>query len=119
MYTLVFHVRPDGSCPYNEYVQQVHGSGRKGDAAKIRAFVERLRQFGSQRLAAMQAAEKMNDVWQLRPGRHRIFYFWYANVGRYVLLNGFQKKSRKTPPAELNRAETLRAEHLSAHQEGE
>ena len=119
MYTLVFHVRPDGSCPYNEYVQQVHGSGRKGDAAKIRAFVERLRQFGSQRLAAMQAAEKMNDVWQLRPGRHCIFYFSYANVGRYVLLNGFQKKSRKTPPAELNRAETLRAEHLSAHQEGE
>ena len=117
MYPLVFHVRSDGSCPYDEYVRQVYDSGRKADAAKIRAYVERLRQYGSQRLVAMQAAEKMNDVWQLRPGRHRMFYFWHAGAGRYVLLNGFQKKSRRTPPAELNRAESLRNEHLGAHEE--
>jgi phage-related protein len=60
----------------------------------------------------MQWAEKMNGVWQLRPGHHRIFYFWHAQAGRYVLLNGFRKKSNKTPRKELTKAETLRAEHL-------
>ena len=39
----------------------------------------------------------MNDVWQLRPGHHRIFYFWNAQAGRYVLLNGFHKESGRTP----------------------
>ena len=55
----------------------------------------------------------MNDVWQLRIGRHRVFYFWHGAAQAYVILNGFRKQSRKTPPAELQRAEALRVEHLA------
>lgn len=99
-------------------MRDVYNSGRKRDAAKIRALVERLSQSGSQQLVAMQKAEKMNAVWQLRPGRHRVFYFWYPQARRYVLLNGFLKKSDKTPRNELTRAETLRAEHLGTEGDG-
>lgn len=111
---LEFHLRPNGSCPYNEYVQRVFQSGKKKDAARIRATVDRLTQSGSDGLAKMGLAEKMNDVWQLRIGVHRIFYFWHSAIRRYVILNGFQKQTRKTPPAELRRAEALRVEHLEA-----
>lgn len=111
MSTPLFHCRPNGSCPYEEYVQEVFASGRKNDAAKIRVYVDRLGAEGSQRLVEMRWAEKMNDVWQLRPGHHRIFYFWDSRGRTYVLLNGYEKKTRRTPPTELTRAETLRQEH--------
>ena len=109
---LNFHIRPNGSCPYNEYVTTVFQSGSKQEAAKIRATVERLKQCGSAALAKISRAEKMNDVWQLRVGAHRIFYFWHDVASRYVMLNGFRKQSRKTPLGELQKAETLRFEHL-------
>ena len=114
MYDLDFHIRPNGSCPYNEYVNGVFQSGAKREAARIRATVDRLKQSGSFELVKMQRAEKMNDVWQLRVGEHRVFYFWHGDTRRFVILNGFRKQSRKTPPAELQRAEALRAEHLKA-----
>ena len=76
--------------------------------------MNRLKEFGSARLVAMGLAEKMNDVWQLRVGAHRLFYFWHVDAQRYVALNGFLKKTPKTPPSDLERAEALRAEHLEA-----
>ena len=113
MHDVTAHTRRRGECPYEAYIGDVFASGRKVDAAKIRAYVDRLREHGSHRLVVMRAAEKMNDVWQLLPGRHRIFYFWDDSSARYVLLNGFLKQSRKTPPAEIERAEALRAEYLT------
>ena len=118
MLTPFAHKRPDGSCPYEEYVREVRKSGRKNDPAGIRALVDHLGQFGSQRLVIMDKAEKMNDVWQLRKGRHRIFYFWHAQGGRYVLLNGFLKKSNRTPRNELAMADTLRLEHITQRGDG-
>lgn len=113
MFPLDFHRRPNGAVPYEEYVKSVYRSGRINDAAKIRALVERLRLEGSQRLASRSSAEKMNDVWQLRAGKHRIFYFWHSEAERYIILNGFRKTTRRTPDTELARAESLRAENLS------
>ena len=112
MYQVGLHTRPNGSCPYHEYVNMVFRSGKKTEAAKIRAIVERLMKDGSESLTKQGLSEKMNNVWQLRVGAHRIFYFWHTDARRYVILNAFRKQSRKTPPAELQRAEVLRAEHL-------
>ena len=112
MADIEFHTRTNGSCPYDEYVNDVLRGGSKQEAAKIRAVVDQLGVSGSAVLARMQRATKMNDVWELRVGRHRVFYFLDADTGNYVILNGFLKQSPKTPPQELQRAENLRAEHL-------
>ena len=112
MYNLDFHIRPNGSCPYDDYVKAVFRSGAKKEAARIRATVDRLKESGSARLATVQLAEKMNDVWQLRIGAHRLFYFWHVAAQRYVMLSGFRKRTPKTPPSELERAEAMRVEHL-------
>lgn len=109
---IVFHRRANGSCPYEEYVGGVIHGGSKKEAARIGALVDQLRELGSDELVKMRRAEKMNDVWQLRSGVHRVFYFWYAAIQRYVVLNGFRKQTRKTPKQELERAESLRLEHL-------
>jgi len=51
------------------------------------------------------------ELWELRPGPFRIFYYWDEQEQNYVLLNGFRKKSRETPSQEIERAERLMAEH--------
>ena len=114
MQRIAFHTRTNGSCPYDEYVSGVHRWGKKNEAAKIRVTVEQLDKWGSVELVKRQLAEKMNDVWQLRVKQHRIFYFWHEDAQQYIMLNGFRKATKKTPPVELHRAEALRAENLEA-----
>jgi len=88
-------------------VEEVRLSGKKAEAAKIDATLSDLLEWGSPVLVTMKKAEKMNDVWQLRSGKHRVFYFWDAHSETYVILHGFRKTTRKTPPHQLARAESL------------
>lgn len=44
------------------------------------------------------------DLWELRPGRNRVFYFFYDGAGTYVLLHHFLKKSQRTPSKEIKKA---------------
>ena len=39
-------------------------------------------------------------IWELRPGSERILYFIFTGR-KFVLLNGFTKKTRKTPKKEI------------------
>lgn len=83
------------------------------EAARIADYVQRLSDRGSDGLATLHWAEKLNDICELRPGRHRILYFWDSRRRVYVLLNGFLKKTRKTPAIELQRAERLMSEYFA------
>jgi phage-related protein len=94
-----------------DYLAELSRTGAKKDIAKILASVEQLKKSGVQELVRIALAEKMNDVWQLRPQPHRIFFFFDPGRQRYVLLHGYRKKSRKTPPGEIAMAERLRAEY--------
>ena len=98
---------------YDEYVKRVYQSGKEREAAEFRATVDRLMQSGSDSLVKLQRAREMNDVWQLRAGMRRVLYFWHGTGRAYVILNGFGRQSRKTPPAELQREKAKWVEHLA------
>lgn len=54
------------------------------------------------------------DIWELRPGHNRIFYFcWLGN--KFVLLHHFRKKTRKTPLREIKRAKSERDDYIRRH----
>ena len=118
MAEIEFYRRANGSCPYEEYLDDLIHGGNKKEAAKIRAVVDQLGISGSAVLASMRRATKMNDVWELRVGRHRVFYFLDTDNGNYVVLNGFLKQTRKAPLQELERAESLRLEYLERRGRG-
>lgn len=61
----------------------------------------------------------MNDVWQLIAKPHRVFYFLHSAGQKFLLLNAFRKRSQKTPPREIDRAERLRGEYLRSVRQGE
>ena len=51
------------------------------------------------------------DIWELRPGNNRVFYFYY-DESQYVLLHHFRKKSQKTPKREITRAKAERDDYI-------
>ena len=52
------------------------------------------------------------DIWELRPGNNRIFYF-FCEDNNFVLLHSFRKKSQKTPHREIEKAKTERNDYLT------
>lgn len=79
-------------------------------AARIDAFIDRLRVYGN-RMQAKFATKLTDDLFELRVKQFdRIFrvLFFYQPGMLIVITSGFQKKRKQTPPAEITRAEQLR-----------
>ena len=82
------------------------------ERAKVRNVLRLLREFGL--LLGLPHARPISGqakLWELRAGDIRLFYF--AHTGRrFIILHGFRKKSRKTPPAEIATAARRMKEFL-------
>jgi phage-related protein len=79
-------------------------------AARIDAFIERLRVCGNQMQGKF--VKKLTDhIFELRVKQFdrifRILYFYQPGM-LIVITSGFQKKTEQTPPGEITRAEQLR-----------
>ena len=53
-----------------------------------------------------------DEIWELRPGKNRVFFFYYDN-GTYVLLHHYRKKSQKTPSREIKKAKAEMFDYIS------
>ena len=81
--------------------------------AKILRDIELLQQFGIN-LSMPHARYLENGIWELRTKQSnnisRILHFTYSN-NNIILLNGFIKKTQKTPKIELERALKYKEEY--------
>lgn len=59
----------------------------------------------------MLSSKLEEDIWELRPGNNRIFYFYY-DESQYVLLHHFRKKTQKTPKREIARTKAERDDYI-------
>ncbi len=79
-------------------------------AARIDAFIERLRIYGN-RMQGKFVKKLTDDIFELRVKQFdRIFrvLFFYQPGMLIVITSGFQKKTEQTPPGEVIRADQLR-----------
>jgi phage-related protein len=94
-----------GGCP-REFVDSLDDKA----AARIDAFIERLRIYGN-RMQGKFVKKLTDDIFELRAKQFdRIFrvLFFYQPGKLIVITSGFQKKKQETSPAEIARAEQLR-----------
>jgi phage-related protein len=112
VYEVIAHRRPNGRCPYEDFICSVYRDDPKG-GAKVDALVNQLREKGWRLGVETNLAKKLNGVWELIPKPYRVFFYWDSFERSYVLLRGFRKKGNKTPPNELAQAERLMEEHAS------
>jgi phage-related protein len=100
-----------------EDLRSVHADGRPPvnslddkAAARIDAFIERLRVYGN-RMQGKFVKKLTDDIFELRVKQFdrifRVLFFFQPGM-LIVITSGFQKKTEQTPPAEITRAELLR-----------
>jgi phage-related protein len=95
-----------GRMPAREFLDSLDDKA----AARIDAFIERLRVYGN-RMQGKFVKKLTDDIFELRVKQFdRIFrvLFFYQPGMLIVITSGFQKKTEQTPPAEITRAEQLR-----------
>lgn len=52
-----------------------------------------------------------DGIWELRPGKNRVLYFYFQD-DTFVLLHSFRKKTQKTPKKEIAKAKRERADWI-------
>jgi phage-related protein len=105
-FTIEYAELPNGRVPAREFVDSLEDR----TAARIDAFIERLRTYGN-RMQGKFVKKLTSDVFELRVKQFdRIFrvLFFYQPGMLIVITSGFQKKTQQTPSGEITRAEQLR-----------
>ena len=105
-FTIKYVELPNGRMPAREFVDSLDDKA----AARIDAFIERLRVYGN-RMQGKFVKKLTDDIFELRVKQFdRIFrvLFFYQLGMVIVITSGFQKKTQGTPPSEITRAEQLR-----------
>ena len=77
---------------------------------KILAYLQVLSQYGT-RMGQPYVKHIEDDIWELRPLRNRIFFFYWKD-NKFVILHCFTKKTQKTPAKEIERAKRNRKDFL-------
>jgi phage-related protein len=111
MYELEFYEDDNGYSEVKAWIDELESRSRRGEKdsriqlKQLYYVMERFQQDG------MYAGESFvkritKDIYELRPGDNRVMLFGWQGK-RFVLLSCFRKKSRKTPPTEIEKAERL------------
>lgn len=115
MYKVEFYRDKDGKSEIADYLDDLE---RKSEADKnarvnkdkILAYMIALGEFGT-RIGKPFVKHIESDLWELRPLRNRIFFFYWKD-NKYVLLHYFIKKSQKTPKKEIEKAKSNLKDYL-------
>jgi len=82
---------------------------------KILAYIVALKQYGT-RIGQPVVKHIDGSIWELRPIANRIFFFYWRD-NKFVLLHHFIKKTRKTPPREIEQARLKMKDYIERYGE--
>lgn len=114
-YTIEFYEKANGESDVWNFLEDLRNKAATSKDARIQykqlSLYIQLLQDNGPLLPDNVAKHLEEDIWELRPGNNRVFYFYYDNE-TFVLLHHFRKKSQKTPRRELERAKAERDDYL-------
>jgi phage-related protein len=105
VFEIIFYKDIKGNKPVLDYLNRLNKRNNKDNRInvnKIYDYLDVLRQVGT---AAGEPYIKHLDgaIWELRPIKNRILFAAW-NGKSFILLHHFTKKTRKTPPSEIEQA---------------
>jgi phage-related protein len=107
----VFYRKVSGECPVEEFLDSLPSKVAQ-KVIWVLKLVEDLERVPPQYFCKLADTE---DIWEFRiklgSNIYRVLGFWDAN--QVVLTHGFIKKTQKTPPQEIDRAESYRKDHFT------
>lgn len=115
MYRIEFYEKSDGSSPVFDFLEELRKKSKNSKNARIQykqlaLYIELLQNQGTY-LSSNITKHIVEDIWELRPGNNRVFYFCF-NGETLVLLHQFRKKTQKTPLKEIEKAKAERDDYI-------
>ncbi|MDE7133179.1 MAG: type II toxin-antitoxin system RelE/ParE family toxin [Lachnospiraceae bacterium] len=116
MYIVEFYENTAGKSELWDFLEELRVKSANNKDARIQykqiiLYIQLLQDNGT-RLPENITKHLDEDIWELRPGNNRVFYFYYKD-NKFVLLHYFRKKSQKTPKREIDRAKAERDDYLA------
>lgn len=114
-YTIEFYENSHGDADVWDFLEHLRVKSATSNDARIQYnqllfYIDLLSKNGT-RMPEKITKNVDEDIWELRPGNNRVFYFYYRD-NTFVLLHHFRKKSAKTPPREIERAKRERDDYI-------
>ena len=115
MYRIEFYEQEDGKSELWEFLEEMRIKSDFSKDARIQykqmvLYIQLLSEKGT-RMPDNITKHIEENIWELRPGNNRVFYFYYEN-NTFVLLHHFRKKTQKTPQREIEQAKAERNDYL-------
>jgi len=101
----------NGKCPVLYYLEEV----KKRNKVEYNCILDKIYLLKRLGIAAKFSGEKFskhlrNGIFELKYKKHRILYC-FEGYKIILLLSGFRKETRKTPPSEIEKAEKEKEEY--------
>jgi phage-related protein len=115
MYEVKFYRDTNGYSEIVEYLDKLkeRSETSKTDRInrnKILAYMGALEKYGT-RVGEPVVKHIDGQIWELRPLKNRIFFFYWKN-NKFVMLHHFTKKTNKTPSGEIEHAKAKMKEYI-------
>lgn len=115
-YNIIFYEKKTGESELWNFLEKLRNKSKSDKDSRIQykqitLYIELL-QNNETHLPDTITKHIEEDLWELRPGNNRIFYF-YHDSDYFVLLHSFRKKTQKTPRREITKAKAERDDYLS------
>lgn len=107
MYKIEFYQDKNGYSEVAEYIKKLSEEAIKSKEGrinfnKVMAYLDELREKGT-RVGEPITKHMEGEIWELRPLKNRFMYAYYEE-NKFIILNHFIKKTRKTPKREIVKA---------------
>jgi len=115
MFHIEFYKDKDGKSEIVDFLDELQQKGETSktervNRMKILAHMQALEENGT-RIGQPFVKHIEGSLWELRPLKNRIFFFYWKD-DTFVLLHHFVKKSQKTPEKEIEQARLKQKDFL-------
>lgn len=115
-YNIIFYEKENGESEIWNFLETLRYKSKNNKDARIQykqiTFYIELLQNNGTKLPNTITKHIQENIWELRPGDNRIFYFC-CDDNNFVLLHSFRKKTQKTPSREIKKAKSERDDYLT------
>lgn len=112
-YKAVFYTTRRGDSPVKEFIESLDKKSR----VKINAYIKLLQEAGPN-LKRPYADQVRGKIRELRPGKHRVLYFFFLR-DLIVLVHALKKKAFRLKRRDIDQAERNMADYITRYQKGE
>lgn len=116
MYHIEFYRQENGYSPMEALMNELESRAHESKDGRIQwkqmvRQIDTLAELGIECMPVNMTKHIDENLWELRPGRRRVLYFYHKG-NTYVLLHSFIKKTQKTPRREIEKAKRERNDYL-------